>query len=282
MTPRLLCPVCGGELARHEHTFVCEMGHSYDIAAAGYCNLLRPGKLRNRVSGDDREMVAARGAFLRAGYYAPVLDYVKTAVSSLINGKNAALTDAGCGEGFYTNGVALFCPTLSVLGIDISKHAVLAAAKDAKRSGISDRALYIAASSASMPIGDLSTDIVLSLFSPCAYGEFARVTAEGGRILIGSAGINHLWELKEILYGKDNVRPNVPIDHAAAASPFGLRVEKRETVSFTVTVVGREHIAALFSMTPYRWRTPKEGALALSKLESLTTTAEIDLTLLTK
>lgn len=277
MTPALICPVCKEPLSRGGQALVCENRHSYDIAAAGYCNLLRPGKLRNRASGDDREMVAARGKFLAAEYYRPVLDYIIKTVTGVGAG---SLIDAGCGEGYYTNGTALAVPELGVLGFDASKHAVAAAARGAKRSGAADRVHYITASSADIPVADDAADLVLSLFSPCQYGEFARITKRGGHLLVGSAGVSHLSELKAVLYGADNVRPNAPIDHPAMAGEFGYIPVSRENVTFTATIDGHDDIDALFSMTPYRWRTPKAGAEALLRLDAITVTVDVDFTLL--
>lgn len=279
--PPLLCPVCGGLLSEDERALVCGAGHSYDIAAAGYCNLLRPGKMRNRSAGDDREMVAARTRFLSAGYYEPILERMNGIIRGL-DIADGVLIDAGCGEGYYTNGIAKENGGLHVLGIDASKHAVSAAARGAKRMGISDRVRLIAASSAAMPVPDGCAELVLSVFSPCFYGEFARVTRAGGHLLAVSAGRDHLYELKEALYGVGSVRPNVPIAHAALAGPHGYDFVCGETLTYKTTVSGKEEVGALFSMTPYKWKTSVEGADAVSALDALTVTVSMDFSLLVK
>ena len=38
----LLCPVCGGRLAREKTVWRCESRHSFDVARSGYVNLLPP------------------------------------------------------------------------------------------------------------------------------------------------------------------------------------------------------------------------------------------------
>lgn len=58
----LICPHCGAPLVRKDKTFCCESGHSYDIARAGYCNLLQTNKPGDH-TGDSKEMVEARRAF---------------------------------------------------------------------------------------------------------------------------------------------------------------------------------------------------------------------------
>ena len=64
----LLCPVCGGRLAREKKVWRCENHHCFDVARSGYVNLLPPSASGKR-HGDDKRMVAARTAFLSRGYY---------------------------------------------------------------------------------------------------------------------------------------------------------------------------------------------------------------------
>ena len=64
----LICPHCGAPLVRKDKTFGCESGHSYDIARAGYCNLLQTNKPGDH-TGDSKEMVEARRRFLDQGYF---------------------------------------------------------------------------------------------------------------------------------------------------------------------------------------------------------------------
>ena len=87
----LSCPFCGSPLIKEEHSLYCEAKrHCFDIAKSGYVTLTRA----SGTSGDDREMVRARTAFLDKGYYCPFADAVADAVSGA-----SAVIDAGCGEG---------------------------------------------------------------------------------------------------------------------------------------------------------------------------------------
>ena len=99
--PELTCPVCGGVLHREERSLRCGAGHCYDIARQGYVNLLRSNQSKSKRHGDDKRMVAARTAFLDAGYYAPLRDAVAAAAAEFTAG-DADVLDAGCGEGYYT------------------------------------------------------------------------------------------------------------------------------------------------------------------------------------
>ncbi len=280
MTDRVfVCPLCSGELSIDGKRLLCPSGHSFDIASAGYVNLLRPGKLKNRSAGDDRGMVGARTRFLSEGYYEKNRDHLISLVKKHAK-VGGVLVDAGCGEGYYTNAVNLAVPEMTVVGIDASKHACEAAAKGARRIGAAERGAYAVASLSEMPIADGKSDVVISLFAPCDYAEFARVLSRGGKLIIGSAGKKHLTELKKVLYGEDNVRDNEAIDHAALAASFGFEPIERSTVSFKADVEGKDALSALFLMTPYYWRTPKSGAEALGNLDGLSVTVEVDYTAL--
>ena len=128
--PELTCPVCGGVLHREERSLRCDAGHCYDLARRGYVNLLRTNQSKAKRHGDDQRMVAARTAFLDAGYYAPLRDAIAAAAVEYTSG-DADVLDAGCGEGYYTAHVlhALQAQgrSASVCGVDISRDALICA-----------------------------------------------------------------------------------------------------------------------------------------------------------
>ena len=99
----LLCPVCGGRLAREKAVWRCESRHSFDAARSGYVNLLPPSASGKR-HGDDKRMVAARTAFLSRGYYDHLIGAVAGSCAQL-TGPDACVLDAGCGEGTYTRAI---------------------------------------------------------------------------------------------------------------------------------------------------------------------------------
>lgn len=117
--------------------------HSFDIAKKGYVNLLPVQQKRSSDPGDSKAMVAARQRFLDAGYYRPIADAVSRAVLSQAKRQSIRDTpfsclDAGCGEGYYLRQLASAAQDalpLALMGLDISKWAVLAAAKQDSRRG---------------------------------------------------------------------------------------------------------------------------------------------------
>lgn len=66
------CPVCSQELKKEEKIWVCPQGHTFDIAAKGYVNLLMSNSSGAKRHGDDRLMINARRDFLSKGFYTPL------------------------------------------------------------------------------------------------------------------------------------------------------------------------------------------------------------------
>lgn len=258
----LICPVCGEPLVAGERAFVCAGArgriHSFDRAADGTVNLAGGGY--RPVSGDPPDMVAARSAFLRAGWYAPLAKRLAEAADGL-----GAVADAGCGEGFYSVAAARRCGFL--YGFDLSKKAVSRAAKLARAEGM-ENTLFSVASVYSLPLADCSVDAVFSVFAPIAEKEFFRALRPGGTLLVAAAGAEHLRELKAALY--DTVRPNAP-----RADLPAVPLEK-ETLTFSRTLP-RDALLSLYRMTPYCRRSSPESEAKLAALSELSVTFSFDL-----
>lgn len=259
----LICPNCGKQLHKEGRVLRCEGWHSFDIAAAGYCNLLLSSRSGEHV-GDAREMVAARREFLDRGYYQPLAQAVCQRAEALSQGEKRNVVDAGCGEGYYTRQIAQRLEESGCLkemiGIDISKAATQYAAKRDKQTQ------YITASTYHMPIADESTDLVLSLFAPTPAEEFARVLRPEGRALCVVPGERHLWELKCAIY--DTPYRNREEKHQLD----GFVLEDCTHVEYTAEISRAKDIQTLFAMTPYAHRTPAEGKRRLAALTELQTT----------
>ena len=130
------CPLCGEPLTG-DTALKCGRNHSFDRAKEGYWHLLPVQSMRTKAPGDSKEMVAARRAFLNAGYYG----IFGRALVELCLAYGAAagadaplhLLDAGCGEGWYDRCIAqAFAQAgrpVQLAGFDIAKPAVRLAAK---------------------------------------------------------------------------------------------------------------------------------------------------------
>ncbi len=261
----LRCPVCGGALHESGSSLVCEARHCFDIASAGYVNLAGP---RQHGNGDSRELVSARTAFLGAGYYAPFARELCRRLAGYASG--GVIIDAGCGDGYYSI-MAAAASGGTLLGLDLSKHAITTAAKAARRQAAN--AAFAVAGIFDMPVRDGAADVVMNLFAPCAPGEFARVLRPGGHLLVASAGRDHLAGLRSVIY--DAVTPN----ERRADLPQGgeLKLVDTARVRYTVTLTRASEIQSLFSMTPYYYRTSARGRERLAGLDELETVVDFDI-----
>ena len=257
------CPICAAPLERAENCYRCPRGHSYDIAREGYVHLLPANRKHAREPGDDKAMVAARNRFLEGGWY----DHLRQCLCELAlahAGERTAFLDAGCGEGYYTAAVAEALSAAGKLeaaaGVDLSKAALRRAAR---RNG---RAEFAVASVYHMPVGDGAAGVLLDCFAPLALEEYRRVLRPGGVFLYVVPAPEHLMEMKEVLYDAPYENPDESVEYA------GFRYLDVVPVSRSVRL-GGESISDLFHMTPYAWKTPREGVERLLALERLEVTA---------
>ena len=267
----LACPLDGAPLHCHGATWRCPSGHSFDIASHGYANLLPVQQKRSRDPGDSKEMVAARRRFLNAGHYQPIAAAVsRAALAEQPANATISCLDAGCGEGYYLRQLAAASgegQTLAVLGLDISKWAVLSAAKQDKRPN------WLVGSNANLPVLPATLDLILCMFGFPVYGEFARVLKPGGVLLQVDAGPDHLRELREIIYPA--LKPERPADTQV---PAGFGWLSTETVRFPLAIDGAEAIADLLAMTPHLYRASAEGRARAAALTALAVSVDVRLT----
>ena len=254
------CPLCGGPLFEVPGGLRCPRGHRFDRAREGYVHLLPVGQKHSLSPGDDKAMVSARRAFLDRGWYAPLREELEHLAVKYTGGEPVVL-DAGCGEGYYTQGVrqALLSAGKAphAAGFDISKFAVQKAARRCPELDLAVASAY------HMPVGDGAVDLLLNVFSPLAIEEFRRVLKKGGCYLYVVPAAKHLWELKEVLY-------DAPYPNEEKETPYeGFAYREIVPVSYTVHLPTQADIQALFQMTPYAWKTPGAGKARLAALPSL-------------
>ena len=191
--PEILCPSCGAVLTQADKQWFCRNGHSFDVARQGYVNLLPVTQKHSLHPGDTRDQVAARRAFLDAGFYAPLAKAVcRTALEYAPTAR--AILDVGCGEGYYSAQIAHELPQAALYGLDISKDAVRLAAGRYK-SGV-----WLCATAAHLPFPEHSFDLLISMFSLTVPKEFHRVLTPGGTFLQVLAAEDHLLSLKQTIY----------------------------------------------------------------------------------
>lgn len=263
------CPLCLRNLERSEGRYHCSSGHSFDVASAGYTHLLPANRKHSKNPGDDKEMVAARAAFLERGHYAPLLSALCAAVLDQVTASSPVLLDSGCGEGYYT--AALFQALAregrapSAAGVDISKFALRRAARRLKEGEFAVASVY------RLPLAPRSVDLLTNVFSPLCPEEFARVLRPGGHFLYVVPSPRHLWEMKQVLYDR-------PYENGVKREDYpGFRWLEAVPLRYSVHLDRGEDIMALFGMTPYAWKTPRAGVARLKALTELDTEIGFDI-----
>ncbi len=244
-----LCSVCGEKLTELEKGAVCPKGHSFDKAKSGYINLL-PNNLPKGNHGDNKLMVKARHDFLEKGYYTPLRNELCRVIKKYAP-ENAVILDAGCGEGFYTKGVADFLPDCRILALDISKDAMKITAKRDKKIKSATASVF------HLPVETKSVDICYSVFSPLCESEFERVIKKSGYFIYVIPAENHLWSLKKAVYDepyKNSVKPY---------EMENFEFVEKVNVDGVMKMENNDDVLNLFMMTPYYYKTSEEDTKKL-------------------
>ena len=186
----LRCPLCRGALARSGGSLVCDKRHCFDVARQGHVNLV-PAQ---RESFYRRELFESRAAVFAAGVFAPVVDAIGETIDRLVQAERPVLVDAGCGEGFYTRRVLEGTP-MTRIGFDLCKEAVRLAARGGRDAS------FFVGDLANIPLGDGCADVLLDVFTPANYAQFARVLRPGGLLVKLAPRAGYLAELREAARG---------------------------------------------------------------------------------
>ncbi len=260
-----LCPICRNDLVQTGRTLLCHNGHSFDLAAQGYANLLPSNKMSSKAPGDNAEMVNGRTRFLDSSSYQPLSDALNRTVIAL-TADSPRILDAGCGEGYYAarldRALKAAGKTPDFSGVDISKRAVRHAAGRLPEGNFAVASLF------ELPIADKTIDICYNIFSPICASEFARVLSHTGHFIAVYPAARHLFALKKILY-------EMPYENEEKSFELEeLEIVNRERISYSFTLDSNELIKSLFMMTPYYYKTPVDGSRRLAECERLSIEAD--------
>lgn len=221
------CPNCRLQLIRGEKEYYCPNNHRFDIARSGYVNLLlnQPG------AGDNKMMVAARKVIHNQGYFQKLLDAI---ITILKNYQIESLLDLGCGEGYYSRNIKNHLD-IEVFGVDISKLAIDAAAKQAKD------VTYLVGNIYNLPFDDQAVDAVINIFAPFS-DEVKRVLKK--LFIKVEPGPLHLIELKALIYDNTIIKDDKDVI-------TGLQLLSQSQLTYNVNI---KEVDALLKMTPFYYR----------------------------
>lgn len=266
----LTCPICQLALDKYERTYRCPNNHSFDIAKEGYVNLHLVQHKRSKNPGDTPEAVLARRQFLSAGFYEPLKDALPAIIHQYKPSVDV-LVDIGCGEGYYTTGLASVAK--QVVAVDIAKSAVQIAAKADKQQhaqqGSHSNITWVVGTGAVLPVADGVVDVCTSLFSPLPVAQMIRVLCDDGLLVMATPAPAHLYEMRQALFGE--VIAHTPQKFIQTLSPeFVLLGEHHIEHEF---VLNRTQLGALIAMTPYAYKAKQANRQALEERDDFCTTA---------
>lgn len=269
----LACPIDGNKLVQSDKQLVCDNEHSFDLARQGYVNLLPVQHKRSKEPGDSKEMVIARSSFLNSGVYEPIAKKLTEIVLSHIKGLDeACLLDAGCGEGYYFDYLYKQFQSLdtdselSFIGLDISKHAIIDASKRNKNI------TWVVGTNRQPPVRAKSVDIVLCVFGFQSFEGFNKILSDNGKVILVEAGVNHLKELREIIYSE--VKKTEP-PSLIEAEKLGFSLTDTQECQFETGSIDNKTINQLLLMTPHFFRANKEGQEVAMNLKELNLTVDV-------
>jgi len=266
--PPLSCSVrsCGLALERRDRTFVCRRGHSFDVARAGYVNLLQPQDRRSREPGDRKAAIEARVALERAGVGRALIDEVVARAGGKTARAGGVVVDLGSGTGEALGALAAAGPITGV-GLDLSTAA---AAHAARR--LQALTWVVANADRRLPLLDLSVDLVLSLHGRRNAMECARVLRPGGILVAAVPAPDDLIELRTVVQGRGVEHDRVPALVAGHAPWFTLR--ERAPVR-TRHRLERAELLALLGATYRGARTSAARTIAALQTLEVTVASEI-------
>jgi len=262
----LACPIDGLALHGRASSLACEKGHAYDVSRHGHVNLLPVQFKPSKDPGDDRAMVDSRRRVLETGLFDPVTDAVMDAVVGpggfdAAMGEAPLLVDVGCGDGYHTRRLAerLAVAGVAVLGVDISRHAIFAAAR---RHG--DVAGWAVANNKRLPVLAGRCAVITSLFGFETWVPWAGLQTAGQRVVVVDAGPRHLIELREAIYARVDTH-DAPSDAAALSAGYE-RVESRR-VEWTSPSVSAASLGDVLAMTPHGHRASGDARQSVAQMD---------------
>lgn len=263
------CPICNKDLIKWEKSLVCSNNHCFDYARQGYINLLPVQQKKSLCPGDTREMLTARRNFLSKGYYDPILERIEEYIKDFSEDAETYV-DCGCGEGWYTKGVADRFSFKNVVGTDIAKDAVKMCCNRSRDIN------WVVATASHLPLNSDFVDVITAVFSLVVPKEYHRVLKKGGIIVEVSAGNNHLVELKEQIYDKVFLQDK----HQENVDDLFETVEKGY-IDFSISLKG-EDLYNLLVMTPHFHRIKREKKEKLFNIHQLNLTVDCNVRVLKK
>ena len=233
LAPRMRCPQCGGALALDAaQSLICPQRHTFDLSARGYVNLAPSHD--QQAEKYTAALFDSRARVFADGFYTHVADALASAVSGHMpaaDGARAPLVlDVGCGEGYYARVLAARLPAATVAGVDLSRDAVLYAARQAPAQN------WFVGDLTRLPFATGAAAALVDVLTPADYREFARVLAPHGLLYKVIPADDYLAEIRQAvadrLQGEPFSNARV-VTHLMGSAEVLERVAVRRTLPVT-------------------------------------------------
>lgn len=264
------CPIC--ETAMHIFdlkSLICENKHTYDFAKQGYLNLLaQPHKVKY-----SRELFEARKKIIvDEEFFAPLTEEIIRIIKAHYTDHDMLhILDAGCGEGSHlANIFSNLANDGMAVGLDISKEAILEAAKNYEKY------IWAVADLVHTPFQTEKFEVILNILSPANNLEFNRLLTENGIIIKVVPESDYLTEIREQLF-KDHAQENYSNQAVVEHFKENFRLINNKRITYTKQL-NQAALQSLLQMTPLAWDMEETQARYFSKLSE--TEITVDLTIL--
>ena len=251
----LRCPRCQTPFQLNGASLLCENRHCYDLSRRGYVNLAPSHD--QATEKYDAELFDSRRLVFEHGFYQPVAE----AIAGWLPNAPVTVLDAGCGEGYYARLLAERFPQAQILGLDISRDAITAAAKEAGRAN------WLVADLKRLPAADHSADVLLDVLTPADYAEFGRVLKPDGVLIKAVPGADYLCEVRRAV--APWLRSGETYDNTRVIEHLKEHAQIVEETEVRVTrPLDADESRAFLRMTPMTFSVPAEAldALTLSQI----------------
>ncbi|WP_170839838.1 putative RNA methyltransferase [Lihuaxuella thermophila] len=251
-----MCPLCGATMNMNgSNSLICSNRHCFDLSRSGSIHLLSNPVKRTKY---DKQMFESRLAVNKSGFFANMAETIHHLVSCASTNTNAKcirVLDAGCGEGSHLADLVknLGSTGSGVLGVgmDLSKDGVRIAARE--YPGL----IWCVADLARSPFKDQQFDVILNIFSPSNYSEFARILHDDGILMKIVPGRDYLKELRRVFHGQAHKQTYSNEQVLTHFSKHFQPVKNRQ-IKY-VNRIDPSELKDLIHMTPLSWGTKEEN-----------------------
>lgn len=246
--PKLACPRCGGAFTLAGTSLRCTNNHCYDLCAKGYVNLAPQHDQRKEKY--DAALFESRNRILSDGFYQPVLDAIACMLRKKHHDEPFTLLDAGCGEGYYTRQLARQFPAATMIGLDLSRDGIRAAARQP------GNVLWLVGDLKQLPLCEHQTDVVLDVFTPANYEAFNRALKPDGELIKVIPDRDYLCEIRSAFQPyllKEGYSNQQVLDHLDKHADVLEKVEIHQIFPLT-----EEESRCFLSMTPMGFSVPAD------------------------